>query len=406
MLVGLSAAETVSWGVLYYSFSVFIRPIEQETGWSRTEVTGAFSLALLVAGLAAIPVGHWLDARGARGLMTVGSVLGTVLFGAFATVESVPMLYGVWAGLGLVMAMVLYEPAFAVVATWFVRHRDRALTVLTLFGGLASTVIVPLAAWLLLRLGWRSAVMALAGILACTTIPLHGLLLRRDPSAVGRRPDGDPLPHGHSPAEASGASPGLRPVLSDPAFWGFTGALVLASLATVATSVHLVPYLIGTGVPGPAAAAALAALGLMQLPGRLLLAPLRRLLAWEWAAAMVFLVQASSLIVLSLATDGAGLVAFVCLFGLGNGMATILRASALAQLSGPERFGRVSGVVSLFSTPARAAGPLITSLAYATFGYERVFGGLAVVFTLAAASVLLPRRRRLNLAAPWPDRCR
>ena len=79
MLVGLSVAETLSWGVLYYSFSVFIRPIEREMGWSRTQVTGAFSLALLVAGLAAMPVGHWVDARGARGLMTSGSVLGALL---------------------------------------------------------------------------------------------------------------------------------------------------------------------------------------------------------------------------------------------------------------------------------------------------------------------------------------
>ena len=70
-------------------------------------------------------------------------------------VESLPAFYAVWMGLGVAMAMVLYEPAFAVVATWFVRHRDRALTVLTVFGGLASTVVVPLATWLLERQGWR-----------------------------------------------------------------------------------------------------------------------------------------------------------------------------------------------------------------------------------------------------------
>jgi hypothetical protein len=72
MLAGLSVAEMISWGVLYYSFSVFVRPIEAELGWSRTEVMGGFSLALLVSGVAAVPVGHWVDRHGARGLMKSG----------------------------------------------------------------------------------------------------------------------------------------------------------------------------------------------------------------------------------------------------------------------------------------------------------------------------------------------
>jgi MFS family permease len=405
MLVGLSAAETVSWGVLYYSFSVFIRPIEQEMGWSRTEVTGAFSLALLAAGLSAIPVGHWLDARGARGLMTTGSVLGAVLFGAFALVHSLPVLYAVWAGLGVVMAMVLYEPAFAVVATWFVRHRDRALTVLTVFGGLASTAIVPLAAWLLQFLGWRGAVLALAGVLACTTIPLHGLLLRRDPSAVGQHPDGDPLsPTAPAAAEVAGSLPVLGPVLADPRFWGLTSTLVLSSLATAATSVHLIPCLTGQGFSVAAAATALGALGVMQLPGRLFFAPVRRLLPWEWTAAVVLLLQASAVMVLALTAGTAGLVAFTGLFGLGNGAATILRPSTLAELYGPQRFGRVSGLVSLFGTPARAAGPVATSLAYAALGgYPSVFGALALLLVLAAALVVFTGRPLAGFPPPLPQ---
>jgi MFS family permease len=400
MLVGLSAAETLSWGVLYYAFPVFIRPIEREMGWSRTEVTGAFSLALLVAGVAAIPVGHWLDARGARGLMTAGSVLGAVLFGALATVDSLPLLYAVWAGIGLVMAMVLYEPAFAVVATWFVRHRDRALTVLTLFGGLGSTLMVPLAAWLLEHYGWRRAVLTLSATLACTTIPVHWLLLRRAPSAVGQAPDGDPVPAHDAPlaSEPRAPSPPLGDVLAEGRFWGFTSALVLSSLVGVATCVHLIPYLTGNGVSAATAGAALGLVGLMQLPGRLLFGPIRRRLAWEWTAAVVFLVQSAALAILSRAASGVALAAFVGLFGMANGMSTLLRASTLAELYGPERYGRVSGIVALFTTPGRAAGPVIASVAYAASGsYERAFGGLAAVLALAAALVLLPPAVRLTI---------
>jgi MFS family permease len=390
MLLGLSVAETFSWGILYYSFSVFIRPIEAELGWSRAHVTGAFSLALLVAGLSAIPVGHWLDARGPRGLMTAGSALGVVLLVAFTRVTTLPALYAVWAGLGLAMAMVLYEPAFAVVATWFIRHRDRALTVLTVFGGLASTLMVPLAAWLLARQGWRGAVLTLAGLLACTTIPLHGLLLRKQPADVGQHPDGEAAPDERALA-ARPDRPRLGPVLAEGRFWGLTVAFMLASLVTVATCVHVIPYLIGKGVAPATAAIVLGAIGLMQLPGRFVFGPIRRRLPWQGTAAAVFAVQAAALVLLARASGALGLAAFVCLFGVGNGMSTLLRASTLADLYGPERYGRVSGVLSLFSTAGRAAGPVIASFAYVAAGsYEWALGLLALLLGLAAAVVLVP----------------
>jgi MFS family permease len=390
MLAGLSAAETVSWGILYYSFSVFIRPIESELGWSRTQVTGAFSLALLVAGLAAVPVGHWLDARGARGLMTAGSVLAAVLLAALSRVMTLTALYAVWAGLGLAMAMVLYEPAFAVVAAWFVRHRDRALTALTVLGGLASTLLVPLATWLLQTCGWRDAILTLAVILAVTTIPLHALLLRRRPEDVGQRPDGDEvsagaesLPHGR-PAS-------LGAVVTERRFWSLTTSFTLASLVGVATSVHVIPYLTGKGLSPAAAATVLGAMGLMQLPGRLVFGPFRQRLSWQSATALVLVIQSAAVVVLAVSTSPLGWTAFACLFGAGNGMCTLLRASTLADLYGTARYGRVSGVMALVNTLGRATGPVLVSAVFVASGrYEWALGLMAVILAAAAVLVLVP----------------
>lgn len=391
MLIGLSTAETLSWGIVYYCFSVFIQPIEREMGWTRTQVTGAFSLALLVSGLAAVPVGHWLDARGARGLMTFGSVLGSLLLASFATIQSLEGLYMVWLGLGAVMAMVLYEPAFAVVATWFVRHRDRALTVLTLFGGLASTVMVPIAAWLVQHQGWRGAALSLAALLACTTIPLHALLLRKDPASLGLRPDGDDpaVVGGQEPPPA--ASAGFGAVLKEPRFRALTAALALASLVTVAAVVHLIPYLTGEGTSAATAALVLGLTGLLQLPGRLIFGPVRRHLGWQWIAAAAFVSQALALVVLALMPSRPGLVFFVCLFGVSNGIVTLVRASTLAELYGRETYGRVGGIVSLFNTVGRAGGPFLASLLYVEFGgYGYAFISLVVLLLLATALVLTP----------------
>src|SRR5712691_3730937 len=102
--------------------------MEADLGWSRVEITGAFSVGMGVAALAAIPVGRWLDRHGARALMTAGSCIGVLLVLAWAGSNSLLVFYLIWAAIGLVMAALLYEPAFAVVAVWFDRKRARALT--------------------------------------------------------------------------------------------------------------------------------------------------------------------------------------------------------------------------------------------------------------------------------------
>ena len=111
--------EVISWGVLYYAFSVFLTPMETDLGWSRAETTGAFSLALVLSGVAAIGAGRWLDRHGARVLMTAGSCMGVVLVLAWSAASTLLVFYVVWAAIGVVMAAVLYEPAFAVITVWF-----------------------------------------------------------------------------------------------------------------------------------------------------------------------------------------------------------------------------------------------------------------------------------------------
>ncbi|HYY89955.1 MAG TPA: MFS transporter, partial [Chloroflexota bacterium] len=93
LVVTLGITETISWGVLYYAFSVFLAPMEAELGWSRGEMSGAFSVGLLLAGLAAVPVGRWLDRRGPRLLMSVGSCLGTLLVLVWAMVRDLSHFY-------------------------------------------------------------------------------------------------------------------------------------------------------------------------------------------------------------------------------------------------------------------------------------------------------------------------
>jgi MFS family permease len=394
MLAGLSIAETISWGIVYYTFSVFIRPMEMELGWSRAQVSGAFSLALLVGGIAAVPVGHWLDAHGPRALMTAGSMAAALLLLAWSRVESLFAFYLAWAGLGLAMAAVLYEPAFAIVAAWFVRYRHRALTILTVCAGLASTIFVPLAGWLLVRQGWRSAIVTLAAILAVTTVPIHALLLRRSPRAIGVGVDGDeldPLDSAHA-AAATPSTTTIREALGRRPFWILTAAVVLSGLAAVATVVHLIPFLLGRGIPLATAAFAAGGVGLMQLPGRLFYAPIRRRLSIFGSTATVLLVQAFALAGLPMVRGRIGLAVFVIAFGMGNGAATLVRATGIAELFEPEVYARIGGVMALFTAVARASGPIAAALAYQRLGsYGAVFWSLSALLALGAATLRFAR---------------
>jgi MFS family permease len=104
-LVGtLGITETISWGVLYYAFSVLLTPMEADLGWSWAATTGAFSLALVVSGVGAIPAGRWLDRHGPRLLMTAGACVGPLLVLAWSRADNVAGFYLIWAGMGLVMA--------------------------------------------------------------------------------------------------------------------------------------------------------------------------------------------------------------------------------------------------------------------------------------------------------------
>jgi MFS family permease len=388
MLVAVAVAQVTSWGVLYYGFSIFIAPLRDEFGWSLAQTTGAYSLALAISGLAAIPVGRWLDRHGPRALMTAGSCLAVLLVVAWSRVHSLLGFYLVWAGIGLAMSAVLYEPAFYIVATWFARLRGRALTLLTFLGGLASVIYIPLAGWLLRNGDWRAALLALAGILAVGTLPIHALLLRRHPRDLGQEVDGGPGPAG-ARSLADVPSRTLAQALRDHAFWWLSSAFVLATTAAMAITVHLIPYLKEHGYSTSAAAQAAGAIGLLALPGRLIFTPLGSHVPRQYVTAAIFTLQALALVALLEVHGGLGVALFVVLFGCGFGAITPARAALVAEMYGPAHYGSIGGTLALCVTGARSIAPVGAGVLYGMLGgYRAVFWTLAVLSAMAALAAL------------------
>jgi MFS family permease len=380
----LAVTQTIGYGILYYAFSVFVKPMEAELGWSRAQTSLAFSLALLVEGVLALPIGRWIDKHGARGLMTLGSVLGSGFVVAWAYVNNLTTLYLVWLGIGVASAMVLYPVAFTVIAVWFRRSRAKAMLVVTLTAGLASTVFIPLCTYLIAALEWRSALLVLASLLALTTIPLHALVLRRRPQDLGLSPDGD-----MSFKKPNAVAITHQAATRSATFWLLTLAFALSSLTSIVIAAHLVPMLTERGYASDVVALAAGSVGLMQLAGRVFYTPLSERFSLFWVSAVFFSLHGLALLCL-LALPGAwGLWLFAGLFGIANGSLSLAKASLVAETYGAANYGSISGSMTSLIAFTTTFAPLgAGALHDAANTYQAVLWFLVTASLIAVVAVV------------------
>jgi len=384
-LAALSVTQIASWGPLYYAFSVLMKPMQAELGWSRDLLVGGHAVALLVWGLAAYPAGKLIDRYGGRLVMSTGSALATLAFGLLAIVHSVAVYYAAWICAGVAMAFCLYEAAFTVLTLAY-RERSRwAITVLTLAGGFASTVFWPVTQMLVDASGWRNAVLALAAIQVALCLPLHAFALPRV-----ERKAAAPSP------SAGGKSPAGHAWMRSPTFWLLVVSFTANSFVTAAVSVHVIALLGERGLAASDAVWLGALIGPMQFSGRLMEFLFGKRLPATGVGTVTVLLLPSSLILLMAA--GASipvLLGFVVLYGAGLGLYTIVRATTPAELFGRDNFGALNGALAAPSLFARAAGPIGASLVVtASGGYAAALWMLLGITIAGAASYWLAVARK------------
>jgi MFS family permease len=383
VVAALGVTQIVSWGSLYYAFAVVMEAVRQELGASPPAVVGAYSLALLVSGLVAAPVGRHIDRHGARGAMTLGSLGAVLLLAAFSQVTSVAALYAVWAALGFVMGLTLYEPAFASLALVFRANLRKAITVLTLAGGFASTVFWPFTQWLQTSMGWREAVLVLAGINLVLCVPLHAWFLPANGQPAG------------APAGAAADPAGRARLIADRRFRWLAVAFTLNMLAFSAMGLHLLAMLQEQGY-SPANAALLAALvGPMQVAGRIAEFTFAQRVSPARVGEIALFVFPASIAILAFAGGSiAGVAAFAILYGASNGVMTIVRGTVPAEIWGRDGYGGLTGLMATPVLLARAAGPFAAAGVLALAGgYRSVSLALiAIGFVSWAAFTMAVRK--------------
>ncbi|WP_181779198.1 MFS transporter, partial [Pseudonocardia pini] len=350
VLVVLCATEIVSWGVLYYAFPVLAPTISADTGWPVSTITAAFSAGLVTSALVGIWSGRLLDRIGPRPVMTVGSLLAVPAVAGIALAPSLPLFFAAWVLAGFAMAGTLYPPAFAALTRWWGPRRVRALTVLTLLAGLASTIFAPLTATLLDPLGWRDTYLVLAVVLAAITIPAHAVGLR------GRWPE----PHELDTTTAAGsvAAGAPREIVRSRAFVLLVPAVALGTFSAFAVVVNQVPLLLERGLSTSTAAWALGLGGIGQVCGRLFYGRLDRVLSVRARGVTILGLSALATALLAAVPGPTGLlIAVAMLAGAARGIFTLLQATAISDRWGAAHYGRLNGLLSAPSMVATAVSP-------------------------------------------------
>jgi MFS family permease len=379
VVVVLSLTEIVSWGVLFYAFTVLASSIEAAEGWPLTDLMAVFTMTQLVAAAAGLWVGRRLDRVGPRLVMTGGSVLGVCAVVGIALAPGFELYVAAWVVAGLAMSATLYAPAFTVLTHWAGAGRVRALTTVTLVAGFASTVFAPLAALLESVGSWRSAYLVLAVPLSAT-VALHWWGLR------------DPWVAEDLPAASTGPDGGRVDVQSGPRRLEFAvavAAFTVAGFCVYAVVINLVPLLREGGLSTVQAGVALGVGGAGQVAGRLLYAPFLDRIPVR--PRTVGVLAAASVTTLAVAFTSRWVVAALAASfaaGLVRGIFTLIQATAVSDRWGTRDFGARTAVLTGSVMAAAAFAPWLGSLlAVAVGGYAGAFVLLAVAGALAAVAI-------------------
>lgn len=379
----LAISQILSWGMQCYAFSVLAPEIARTLGMRAEMVYGAFSWSLLVSGLLSAPVGMLLDRLGGRPVMASGSLVCGAGLIALSQATGPVSYFVAWSVIGVAMASTLYEAAFATINRKFVHNSRQAISTLTLFAGFASTIFWPLTQAINGAIGWRDTYFWYGITQLAVCLPLH-LLLGRDGPRAAAPPSTEK--RDHTLAEA----------LRHATFWKLAIAFAANQFIFSALSVHLIPLLQDFGHAASLAVLMASLIGPMQVIGRIGERTLARNAAPQTVGMFTCAAMPAAVLALLLFGSQAWAVALFCvLYGLSNGIFTIVRGTIPQALFGRSNYGAISGALSGPSLLAKAAAPLVAAAVLQGHGVPTVLMWVLLAVALTSfgfyASAVRPR---------------
>jgi len=378
--------HAVNTGFCYFGMSAFFPSIEGEFGWSRTAISGAFSLARIESGILGPIEGYLLDRFGPRRIMLIGIVICFFGFVALSFVYSLPMLYGsIVLGIVLGSSLGYHLPISLLIAKIFHQRRSFAFGIFRMGPGL-SGAIVPLVGAMIVAWGWRPAAVLSGCVLLIVGLPI-AFVINKIAAAEERDAEAAAATQAGGQAAANRSSDPqftLKEVLRLKAFWFLSVAMALRHMVTEGVSVHFVILLVDRGWSIEAASSLLGVSALIGAPTRIGMGWLGDLVAKR--KLIIGLLAALSFSVFLMGYTAVALVFTPCMiiYSLAYGGLASLQEPIRADYFGTKAFATIQGVSRTVTTIGTFMGPIIAGYLYdVTHSYTIAFGIFAAVSLLS-----------------------
>jgi MFS family permease len=381
-VLALGLTQIIGYGTLYYSFSILAPDMAAHFAWSSEWVFGALSAALLIGGLTAPWLGILFDRIGAARVMTTGSFVAAAALTVCALAPNKAAYVAALIAVEVSANLVQYGAAFALLVQIRPRVASRSITYLTLIAGFASTIFWPVTTVLHAHLSWQDVYLVFAGLNLLVCLPIHAWLSREGTSGCARASAAAPRVEGMLP-------PARRRVGFAIMVTGFS----LMSLVSSAVLVHLVPLLSGLGL-GATAALAGTLFGPSQVGSRLINMVFgKNLPPLHLAMIAATLIPGGVLVLLFSAPSVPGAMAFAIIFGMGNGLLSIVTGTLPLHLFGSDGYGKLQGKMMAARLILSALAPFVLAFAMenigipSSLGITAALGGLSIVALLSIAAL-------------------
>ena len=377
----LAVAQIVFWGAVYYAFAALLPFWREETGWSLSALAGGFTLSLLVTAVWSPLAGRWID-RGHAVPMTVGAAL--LAAGALAGMAAMTALWQfhmLCILVGMARAGLLYEPCFAVLTRHMAADARGPITRIALVAGFATLLAFPAIHALSTIFGWRICVLVMAALMLCVGLPCAVQGYRR----VERAAPVAPQP------PRKGRLPLTRP------FVLLALAFAMIGMNHVMLMTHILPLLADRGIAAGVATGIAAALGPMQVVGRLAMVAAERRVSATTTAQACFAGLILASLALWLAGTSVPLIAlFAVMQGAAYGVTSIIRPVLTRERLGQADFGLISGRMGGVFMLGAAITPLMGAVIAENAGYG--------AFLLASAACAVTGALALGAAGRYTGR--
>ncbi len=361
----------------FYAFGVFFKPLSTEFAWTRTEVSGAYSLAAFLSGLLAIVMGRLTDRFGPRIVMTLCGFLlglGYLLMSQVSAIWQLYLFYGVVIGVGMSGAFV---PPLSTVARWFVKRRG-IMTGFVIAGiGIGTLIIPPAANWLIESRGWSTAYIVI-GAIALVFIILIAQFLRLDPRKMGLLPDGEKKGAAGLDLPARGFS--FREAMGSWQLWVLFAILFCFGYCVHTVIAHIANHVTDLGISAAVAASVLAVVGGLSIVGRIVTGSITDRVGSKPPLIVNLSLMSGALLWLVAAGELWAFYLFAVIFGFAYGGLAAMESPIVAELFGLSSHGVIMGVASFGFTAGGALGPLVAGRIFDIFDdYQLAFLVCAVV---------------------------